>query len=165
MIELITTLGLLWIAWVIVVYLHEMGHGGKRIKIIWGLIPQGASIEARWKLGGLTINILLAYLVFKYNPRLILFQYVGLLAWAHFILYMILGSFNREIPRKKLIILNFLYPKKMSKFFKTYIFDDVPNELWFIFVPLGIIVFWWMKDFYLPMFGMIWNQILIGFGG
>ena len=155
--NILITIGLLWIAWVIVMYLHELGHGGKKIRIKWGIIPEGASIEAKWRLGGLAVNLLLAYLIFYFKPEQILLQYIGLLAWIHLILYLILGSFNKEISRKRLVLLNYRYPKAMKNFFKRHVFDDVPNELWYIFVPAGIAVFWWMKDFYLPILGGVFG--------
>lgn len=164
MIELITTLALLWLAMAIVVFLHEVGHGGRHIKMHWGLFPSGASMQVPhglWKFGGLAMNLFLAYIIFYFRPENALLQFIGLLSWTHFILYAILGSINKEIPRKKLIILNYKYPEKMRNFFKLHVFDDIPNELWWIFIPIGILVFWWMKDYYLVIATSIWQTILI----
>lgn len=162
--ELIITLGLIWVAMVIVVYLHEIGHMGENIKVKLGVIPIGASIRSKYSWGGLAVNLLLAWGIFYYMPENVLLQYIGLVSWIHFILYVIFGSFNPEISHKRLIVLNYLMPQKVSRFLKWYVFDDVPNELWFIYVPLGIIVFWTMKGFYLPIINEIWQIILSALG-
>jgi hypothetical protein len=166
MIELIITLALFWLAMLIVVYAHELGHGAKRIKIKFGIIPSGAAYESHQngKLGGLAVNFLIAYAIFYFKPENILLQYIGLVSWMHFVFYVIFGSFNKEIKRKQLIIWNHKYKRAMQSFWKNHVFDDVPNELWYIFVPLGIIVFWWMKGYYLPILASIWNIILAAFG-
>lgn len=128
---------LLYLAMIITVYLHEVGHFGKTIKIVkWLPIPVGASMSARFRYGGLAMNALVMYLIFKLNPANILMLALGLFNFIHLTLYSIFGSINHEVT----------YPKSLWKY---AVFDDVPNELWFIFIPLGLFMIYLFGPFYL----------------
>ena len=92
----ITTVIQLFLAWVIVVYIHELGHFPKKIKFKLFPIPTASAISARSRLGGLVFNVILFYLIWSFKPSLLLFQFVGLIAWLHFIFYLIMGSIVPE---------------------------------------------------------------------
>ena len=117
------------------IILHELGHVPERIKMKWGLIPNAVAVRAKYRLGGLIINVLVFSLVFYFKPEILILQLVGLIAWAHFIIYSILGS---VIPEPK--------PSQVNT--NTYVFDDVPNEYAAWFISAALIVLFLMKDYY-----------------
>lgn len=128
-----------YVAMLLTVIAHELGHIGKRIKILrWFPWVEGASYEVRFPYGGLAVNFGIGLAVFLMQPEHIFWQILGFLNWAHFSLYAIFGSFNHE-------------PKVPRYLWKYFIFDDVPNKLWYIFVPMGIFNFILYKDYYLPL--------------
>lgn len=134
----ITALVQLYIAFLVVITIHELGHFPKRIKFKLGLIPRAAAMQARFRYGGLIANILLFWVISIKDPSSIFVQYIGLLAWVHFIVYAIFGSFLKESKISNVNI-------------KFHIFDDIPNRLWYIFVPLAAVAFIMFKDYYLPI--------------
>lgn len=107
---------LLYIAIVLVIFFHESGHRPRRIKFYnFGL--KAAAMESPNRFGGLIFNVVIFTSIYMLKPEQIVLQLMGLVAWIHFIVYMILGSFNYE-------------PKDSQVNIKTYIFDDVPNKTW-----------------------------------
>jgi len=125
------------------VLIHELGHRPKKIvfKKLFGIIPlpSAAAMQSRSRYGGLIANAICFLTIFFWNPHsetpMLL---LGAFCWMHFVLYTLLGSFN--------------YEQKVSKSrMKSFVFDDVPNKLKHIFVPLSIITFWLLKDFYIPV--------------
>lgn len=131
---------MVYIAFLLVVLLHELGHIPKYIKWNWGIFPHAAAMQARSRLGGLVVNIVLFIAIAYYKPEMLLLQYVGLIAWAHFIVYAVVGSVVPE-PRQVNI--------------KTYIFDDVPNEHGFLFVLSAMVAFLLFQGYYIPIFEAI----------
>ena len=130
---------LIWfyLAMVATVIVHEIGHQGKQIKIArWFPWVEGASMEAKYRYGGLIVNFVLGYLIFTIKPENIFLQLFGLLNWLHFSLYSIFGSFNYE-------------PNIAPRFWRYWVFDDVPNEKAILFVSFGIINFLLFKTYYL----------------
>ena len=141
MIGIIQTIVYLYIALFIVITLHEIGHVPRKIKfsLKYGIFPSAAAMQAKYRLGGLIVNVFLFLLVYYHQPENIVFQYVGLIAWAHFIIYSILGSVFPE-PNEKLVNIN------------TYIFDDVPNEYGLYFWVLAGLAFYYLQSYYVPIF-------------
>lgn len=134
---LIETLFWFYLAMLATVIVHEIGHQGKQIKIVrWFPWVEGASIEARYRYGGLVVNFIFGYLIFTMRPEHIFLQLFGLLNWLHFSLYAIFGSFNYE-------------PKVPQHLWKYFVFDDVPNSKASLFVGLGVINFLMFKIYYL----------------
>tara|TARA_Y100000310_G_scaffold108033_1_gene106512 strand:- start:3222 stop:3662 length:441 start_codon:yes stop_codon:yes gene_type:complete len=131
----------LYLAFLVVVHAHELGHRPKRIK--WkrflGIFPySAAAMQSKSRTGGLIVNVILFVTIFAFQSDSILFQYVGLLAWIHFIAYAIFGSILPEMHSSQVNI-------------KTYIFDDVDNKLWWVFIPLAIISYLLFKSYYIPI--------------
>ena len=137
-ISLLGTIVMLYISIAIVAFLHELGHVPKRIKFKLLPIPTAVAMQAKYRLGGLFVNIILFSAIFYYEPESILLQYVGFIAWAHFIIYSIVGSI---LPEKSVSSVNT----------KTYVFDDVPNEKGFFFIIAAIFSFILLKSYYLPI--------------
>lgn len=132
-------LGWFYLAMLATVIVHEFGHQGKSIKIVrWFPWVEGASYEAKYQFGGLIVNFLAGYIIFLIKPENLFLQLFGFLNWLHFSLYAIFGSFNYE-------------PKVPQHLWKYWVFDDVPNNFWYIWVPLGIINFWLFKSYYIPL--------------
>ena len=128
-----------WIALIVTLLAHEVGHLPSSIKLEkLSILPSLSARQANWRYGGLVVNISLAYLVFKHKPENMFFLLVGFFSWVHFTLYAILGSFNYE-------------PKISKALWDVWVFDDVPNKYWYIFIPLGVIAFMLFKDFYIPI--------------
>ena len=128
-----------YLAMVATVLVHEIGHQGKQIKIVrWFPWVEGASMEAKYRYGGLIVNFVLGYLIFTIKPENIFLQLFGLLNWLHFSLYSIFGSFNYE-------------PNIAPRFWRYWVFDDVPNSMFWLFVPLGIINFLLFQPYYFPL--------------
>ena len=128
-----TTLILAILALLFTLYVHELGHAGRKIEFGF---PFGVrSIQARFRYGGLVVNGLIAFLVFYFKPENLLLQLFGLMNFLHFTLYLILGSFNNE---------RLGYLK-----FKT--FDDVENKYWYIAVPVALFFFYYFGNYYLNM--------------
>lgn len=144
---------LFWIyaAMLLTVLVHEIGHMGKRIKIMrWFPWIEGASFEARFWWGGLAANFASALVVFTMQPEHIFWQLFGFLNWVHFILYSIFGSFNYE-------------PKVPPSMWKYFVFDDINNKAHGpIMVPLGILTFFLFKGYYLPLIVNIFKQVTFG---
>lgn len=128
----------LYLALLVVITVHEIGHFPKKINFKLFPFPTAAAIQAKYRLGGLIANVILFSLVFIYRPENIFLQYVGLIAWIHFIIYCVLGSI---IPEKKESAVNV----------KSYIFDDVPNEKAAYFISFSIVSFLVMKSYFLPI--------------
>jgi len=138
-----------YLAFLIVVILHEFGHGGKPKIVRWIPLPEGASMNVpSWgRYTGLLVNLIIIFLVFKLKPEMLFLQLIGLMAWLHFIFYVIWGSFNYE-PE---------IPKALQRYF---IIDDIPNELWYIAVPIGFYVFYYFRVYYLTMLINIVGQLI-----
>lgn len=135
--NILDTLMWFYLAMVATVFVHEMGHQGKQIRIVkWFPWVEGASIEAKYRYGGLIVNFLFGLLIFIIQPEHIFLRLFGLMNWLHFSLYSIFGSFNYE-------------PKVPQHLWKYFVFDDVPNEAKFLWVPLGTINFILFKTYYL----------------
>jgi hypothetical protein len=134
--ELIQLYAAIWL----VILLHELGHIPEKIKFGKGIIPKAAAMNAKSRMGGLIMNIILFSVIFYMKPEALFLRLLGLVAWAHFIFYAVLGSI---IPEKN--------PKNVNT--DTYVFDDVPNELWYIFIPLAIFSFIYFKEYYIPIIG------------
>jgi hypothetical protein len=116
MMESIVILIQLYMAFTVVVFLHELGHvPTKGIKFKFGILPSASATAAYFRLGGLIVNAALFIAVAFYKPENVFLQYIGLLSWIHFIFYLIVGSIVPE-------------PKESAVNLKTYVFDDVPNE-------------------------------------
>lgn len=125
----------------IATYIHELGHIPRKIvfKKLWGIpIPLASSFSSRSRYGGLLATATLFLVVYFLHPKATILQLTGAVAFLHFCLYIFFGSFNHE-PR---------YPKWMLKY---VVLDDVPNRLWYIFIPLSIITFLVFKNYYLPI--------------
>lgn len=124
----------------IVLLLHELGHMPKKIKINNYIIPSASAIGAPGnllgRLGGLIVNVAIFYLVYYMNPDNFFIKTIGLVAFVHFILYAIFGSIIPE-------------PKPSSVKSSNYVFDDVPNEYWFVFFILaGIFIYYFGQYYY-----------------
>lgn len=147
----LTSLILLYLAILVVVILHEIGHKPRRLELSprginitrWFPFPEAAAMSADYRLGGLAVNFLLLYLIFHFKPELLFLQLIGLVSWIHFVLYTMLGSFNKELPESVI--------RRNPAILKFWIFDDVPNSMAWLFVPLSIITFWLFKNYYIPI--------------
>lgn len=121
--------------------LHECGHIPSKIKLrkLFGIIPYSAdAMSARSRIGGLVVNVILFSYVFYAKPEVLILQYIGLIAWIHFILYSIFGSLIPE-------------PREQDVDIRTYVFDDVDNGKAVYFIGGAILVFLIMKSYYLGM--------------
>lgn len=148
-------------AWLLTIILHEIGHLPLSFKINLGLInvphkngicirifpPEGASMVSRSQFGGLLINFLIVYLGFILQPRNLFLQIFILINWIYLMWYLIWGSFNYE-PK---------IPDWMKQYF---IMDDIPNELWWVAVPLGIWIFYYFRVYYLTVLMQIIGGLL-----
>lgn len=139
----------IYLAILIVTILHEWGHMGKPRIVRWIPIPEGASINVPpgGRYTGLLVNLFIIYMIFILQPRMFFLQLIGLTAWVHFIWYVIWGSFNYE-PE---------IPDSLRRFFIT---DDIPNELWWIAVPLGIFIFYYFRVYYLNILMQIVGMLV-----
>jgi hypothetical protein len=134
----IATLARVYLAIAIVMIIHEIGHFPKKIMIKWFPIPIGTAIKARFRYGGLIANVILFISIALTKPENEFIQLVGLVAWLHFILYCFLGSI---LPEKK--------QRTSAK--KFYVYDDVPNKLAKIFIPLAVIAAALFLSYYEPI--------------
>lgn len=143
-------LAMLYAAIVAMVYVHELGHFGRRIRITqWLPFPVGQSNETKFRYGGLIANFLVALIISVWQPDSLFLQMFGLANWLHVIIYCFWGSFNKE----------YQWPRRLWKY---VVFDDIPNELWWMFVPLGFLTMWIMRWCYFPIIGNVLRAI---FGG
>jgi len=141
---LLENLILTYIAILVVFYLHELGHlpsKGRQGVIMQFFPPFGQAMDARSRYGGLAVNFALFFLVWFYKPETLFFQIIGFVAFAHFVLYTIFGSFNKET---KQVVNGFI------------ILDDIPNKYWYIFVPAGLAVLWYFGPYFLELFQLIY---------
>lgn len=114
-----------------VILYHEIGHLPRKIqtRFPW---PSADAIDARFRYGGLILNITAAILVFKYQPQNILFQAFGLFNFLHFVMYSFLGSIMPE-------------PKNILPW---TVQDDIPNKLAWLFIPIGILTLFLLGGYY-----------------
>jgi hypothetical protein len=138
MVGIIQTIIYIYVAFLIVVTLHELGHFPQKIKFRFGIIPSASAMYAKYRIGGLIVNVILFVMVQYYKPENILLQYVGFIAWAHFIIYSILGSIIPE-------------PYESQVDIKTYVFDDVENDYWYFFIGAAILAYYIYYPYYLPI--------------
>lgn len=126
---LLENLIILYLATVVVEYLNKMGHFPSRIQFMRFLpLPKARAIgsESRW--GGMIIYALLFTSIAMLNPDIFPIKVIGLVAWIMFIAHAILGSINSDIQ----------IPKSLIGKITT---EEIPNELWYVFIPLGILAF------------------------
>ena len=142
---LLIKLGLFWLAFLGSVYAHELGHFGKPRIVKWFPVPVGQSRDALFRYGGLVVNAGLAFGILLLNSDNLFLNLFGLANFAHFVLYCFWGSFNFEVD----------WPRRLWKFVT---FDDIPNKLWWVFVPIGLLSLWLGGSFY-------WNIAITFFGG
>jgi hypothetical protein len=135
--EIIQLYAAIWL----VVLLHELGHFPERIKFNKGFLPTAAAMNARSRYGGLAMNALIFLGIYYMQPEALFLQLLGLVAWAHFVLYAFFGSIMPETD-----------PTKVNT--ATYVFDDVPNKYWYIFIPLALLALYYLKDYYLSVLGV-----------
>ena len=120
-------------------YLHEMGHRPKEIRLLKLFpIPSLAAMNSASRYGGLMINSLIFLGIWHFQPSNFYLQMLGLINWIYVMAYLLIGSFNHE-PK---------YPRWMQKY---VIADDVKNEHRFIAVPIAIATFWLLKEYYIPI--------------
>lgn len=139
----IETIIQVYIAFFIVVLLHELGHFPKSIKFKFGLLPSGSAMNAKYRLGGLIVNAALAIGIYINQPTNTFIQLIGALAWIHLIIYLIVGSFNKE-------------PKDKEVNLATYVWDDVPNEYWMLNIAIAISLIVTLQQYYIPIFQALW---------
>jgi len=129
----------IYLAILIVILAHELGHQPKTIKIVkWFPIPIAGAMNAKSRYGGLTVNAALFIAVWYFKPESIFLQLIGLVAWLHFLIYLIIGSFNYE-------------PKLTSYTAQNYIWDDVDNKHWKYAIIIAIISFFAFRTYYIPI--------------
>jgi len=156
-------------ALMIALLIHELGHipksivfnflmfsvklgPGINIKIRsadrFYLIPMSSAIEAGNLLskkynplidtvaryGGLAINYAAAYYIAQMaNPSFFIIL-IGVFSFIHFILYTTLGCYNQEV-----YVVNGV---------KAQVYDDVPNSMKYLFLPIAVFVFLQLWSFY-----------------
>ena len=137
---MITKILVVYTMLLLAVLIHELGHRPKRI--VWkkwkGIpLPMASAMEASSQYGGLAASaacfLTVHYLGLPYPLNLL-----GAICWLHFVLYTFFGSFNHE-------------PKVPRALWKYWVFDDIPNKLWYVFVPISIITFIMFKDYFIPI--------------
>lgn len=129
----------IYFAILVVIFLHELGHLPKKIKFKL-FPPSAAAMQARSRVGGLVVNVMIFLAVFYYKPENLFLQYMGLFAWGHYIAYAILGSIIPE-------------PKDSQVNIKTYVFDDVDNGKAVYFITSAVLAYFLLKDYYLVVLG------------
>ena len=139
-IDLIISLVILDIVISIIFYVHELGHLGRRVNFKLKFpLPNAWSYDAQSRYGGLIVNVSIFALVWYFKPENFFVNLIGAVSWAHFILYSIFGSFNKE-PR---------VPEWMLQYF---VLDDIPNKYWWVFVPLALGALYYFQSYYIPIF-------------
>lgn len=145
-----------YVAFFVVELLNKIGHfpkNGIRFEAIFPL-PKAIAYGSRERYGGMIFMWLIAGFVWFYKPGIVLLQIIGLVAWVLFITQAILGSMNFEIP----------IPRKLIG---KIVSEEIPNELWYIFVPAAIITFLLFCCYYLDVANLFFGTNLpinIGFG-
>ena len=137
---------MIYAAWLVSIILHETGHLGK-MRIVRWLPPEGTSLNAQSRWGGLLVTFAIMFIIFTLKPESIFLQILGLFNFMYLLVYLIWGSFNYE-PQ---------IPKSLQRFF---IIDDIPNELWWIAVPIGIAVFYYFRVYYLNILMQVLGMLL-----
>lgn len=125
---------LLYVAVLVDIIAHEIGHiPRKGIHITsWFPLPAAVAEASVFRYGGLLVNFLIFFLVFKYQPQMLFLKLLGIVSFIHFILYTIMGSINNEL-----------------KFAKVK--DDIPNDLAYVFIPIGIVTLYYFGPYFLEV--------------
>jgi hypothetical protein len=125
---------LAYIAYILMVYWHELGHLGRINPIQIFPIPTGAAIDSDYQYGGILFNIIGSLIPIIFNTLkstnifLIFLNLFGLFNFLNVSIYMILGPFIKS---------------------KGYILSDINYKDYPAFV-LGIIFLLGIGFFYLP---------------
>lgn len=119
---------LLYVASVIVVLLHELGHLPKRIRLVGLLPPTAVADSALFRSGGVLMDLTIAGLVFYFKPELAFIQYIGAIAFLHGVAYLVLGS---------------ILPDKRSG-----VIDDIPNQYWYLAIPAALAATYFLGGHY-----------------
>ena len=143
--ELLLKIVIAYFMFVGAIWVHELGHLGRPRMVRWFPFPTAESVDASWQYGGLLVNFVLAFGILLLNSSNVYLNLFGLMNFVHFVIYCFWGSFNKE----------FNWPQRLWRFVT---FDDIPNKLWWVFVPLGIISLYLGGDFY-------WKIATTFFGG
>lgn len=143
--DLIQAILMMWLAFFVVEYLNKLGHNPKKITFDRLFpIPKAIAWQSSFRWGGHIMYGLIWFLVCYFKPEILFIRAIGLVAWILFITHGILGSINFELN---------LPPRLRSKF----IVDDIPNDLWFIFIPLSLLAICMCCWFYLDVLSTIFN--------
>ena len=145
MMPIIITVILLYLALLVVTFIHETGHGGTiKIKRFFPL-PEAQSNNAKYRYGGLIVNGLTAAIIMYLKPESTFLQMIGALSFLYVILYLIFGSILPE-------------PSENALLPKGFAIDDVPNKKAPIAIPIAIILYLLMHSYYLE----VARQIIMG---
>ena len=148
--NLIETIFFVYLAFLVVEILNKLGHFPKTIKMdSWFPLPKavafGVSEEGRY--GGMIVYVILFLIAPFINTTSYYLKLIGFVAWLMFIAHAIIGSINLEIPVRRNLL-------------SKIITDEIPNSLWFIFIPLGIIAFGLFCSYYLLVANEIFSLSL-----
>jgi len=148
--DLLTLYAMIYIAITISFYIHEIFHFGDKVHFKFEFpIPKAWSFQSRWQYGGLISNAAIFLAVWYFKPQNIFLQLLGLVNWVFFIWYLFFNSFNFE-------------PKVPQWMWRYVVFDDIPNEYWWLFVPLSIITLLYFMSFYFPIASNIFQAANTG---
>ena len=132
------------------VFVHEIGHQGKRIRIRrWFPWVEGAAYDAKYWWGGLAVNFAMAFFIYSIKPEHVFLQLFGFMNWIHFVLYSIFGSINHE-------------PKIPPSLWKYFVFDDIENDRHgMMMILFGTLTFFLFQGYYIPLIIKIFSSVIL----
>lgn len=130
---------IVYISLFVVELINKAGHfpSGIRFEKIFP-IPKAIAFGATNRYGGMIAYALIFIAVWWVKPEIVILQFIGFTAWIMFMFHSILGSINFEIPIPK-------------RFIGRIVTEEIPNELWYVFVPLAILAFIYFCCYYLDI--------------
>ncbi len=130
---IINILGL-YAAFVVIMALHELVLAPGRWTLSWNhLLPSMKPSTPSDSYAPLLLDLAIFVSVMVFETTNAIFQYLGIVAWAHFIAFLILGSLISSDKPKKAI-----FPKIGS------------GDAW-IAIPVAIVAFLLTKDYFITL--------------
>ena len=139
MADLLITIITLYVAFFIVELINKLGHVPQSLKFERALpIPTAVAYGSSFKWGGMLSYAIMFIGVWFYKPQFLLLQLIGWVSWILFMGHAILGSLNFELP----------IPKRLLG---IVVKEEIPNDLWWVFIPLAIATFIYFGNYYLGL--------------
>lgn len=131
-------------------YVHEIFHHPKKIRILRYFPPMLAAMGAKYRYTALAFNSAVFLIVYFIDPTNFWLRALGLINFIYVNFYLIFGSFNYEPDMSKI--------KKSIR--KYIVLDDLENKYWPIFIGLSIFFIIKFSPYYLKILKEVIQKLI-----